>query len=563
MFGKQMTICILDIMSMIQLTNMEKEKLDPIKQAYVNVLQFITNNFYTSDGKSITVEISKDGKDNNYYDGNKIVLSDQLLDAYGKLNLPRFLIYYHELGHHLYSKGLFTLMENWSKQTTGPLTWKDNYHHLVNWIEDFYIEDRLLKEHSYLTDVMGCIRKLPPEYDIKSIAYAFNFWYVHNAPTPALQYNDQLIFKSYIDRLLALRSNKTTRFGNGILTTLSIKQSVETQFALLIIEFYNWCISKGILPDNKKLPPLKNPNQRLVPNDNNSSPQRDQLFETLEQMTDPNQHDPTDKDNASQGGVSSEHLRQLGKIEIPSYLEREHINTSTDLLKDELVIENKLINKELIDMSQQYNTTTTTIDGLFNATYKDTMNIQPRVNVLNFFNPNRLVDQHLFSEKQHTYNNVAIYRDVSGSTNGEIHTLMHHVCEHLMKEVPVDVKYYLYSSGEVSILDVPYVPWINDQNEPQEYSDNPLFKQLGGGTNSDAIADVITEQLSDKWLNIIVTDGDLHSLMQRDNIHSLLKNVFVIAVHSDIPDNLLGISIKEISDINGLNNVLATVNMDR
>ena len=51
--------------------------------------------------------------------------------------------------------------------------------------------------------------------------------------------------------------------------------------------------------------------------------------------------------------------------------------------------------------------------------------------------------------------------------------------------------------------------------------------------------------------------------MQRDNIHSLLKNVFVIAVHSDLPDNLLGISIKELKDIQGVNSVLATVNLDR
>jgi hypothetical protein len=535
--------------------------MDDIKQAYVNVLQFITNNFYTSDGKSITVELSKDGMTNNFYDGNKIVLSDQLLDAYGKLNLPRFLIYYHELGHHLYSKGLFTLLDTWQKQTSGPLTWNKNYHHLVNWIEDFYIEDRLLKEHAYLTDVIGCIRKLPPEYDIKSIEYAFNFWYVHNAPTSALQYNDQLIFKSYIDRLLALRSTKLTRFGNGILTTLSIKPSIETQFAMMIIEFYNWCINKGILPDNKNIPPLQNPNQHLVPNKDKSSPQLDKMYSDLENTFNPDTHDP--KDSNGNAGTFSDHSHQIGEIHIPDFLEQEHLNTSTDILKNELVIENILIKKELLDMSQRYDTSNTTIDGLFNSRYKDSMNMQPRVNVTNFFNPNRLVDQHLFREKQHTYNNVAIYRDVSGSTSGEVHTLMHHVCEHLMKEVPVDVKYYLYSSGDISILEIDYVPWEDDRNTPQVYEVNELFKQLGGGTNSDAIADVITEQLSDKWLNIIVTDGDLHSLMQRDNIHSLLKNVFVIAVHSDLPDNLLGISIKELRDIQGVNSVLATVNLDR
>ena len=46
---------------------------------------------------------------------------------------------------------------------------------------------------------------------------------------------------------------------------------------------------------------------------------------------------------------------------------------------------------------------------------------------------------------------------------------------------------------------------------------------MTGGTNSGAIADVITEQLNDKWLNIIITDGDLSDLMHRDNINSLLE----------------------------------------
>ena len=44
----------------------------------------------------------------------------------------------------------------------------------------------------------------------------------------------------------------------GILTTVSIKQSTETKFALLIIEFYNWCVAKGIFPANNPLPSLQN-----------------------------------------------------------------------------------------------------------------------------------------------------------------------------------------------------------------------------------------------------------------------------------------------------------------
>jgi hypothetical protein len=131
----------------------------------------------------------------------------------------------------------------------------------------------------------------------------------------------------------------------------------------------------------------------------------------------------------------------------------------------------------------------------------------------------------------------------------------------LFKDIPVDITYYLYSSGDISIIEVPYITWENDSVTPKEYENNPLYKQLGGGTNSDAIADVITTQLSDKWLNIIVTDGDLNSLMHRENIHALLNNVFVVAVSSELDNNLKGISIRKEDDVKHINSVMQSVNL--
>ena len=538
---------------MTQPINMEENKkpVDPIKQAYANVLQFITNNFYTSDGKNIEVVISNDSKDNSY-DGSKITLSEQLMDAYGTLNLPRFIIYYHELGHHLYSKGMFILLDLWAKINSGPLKWILHYHHLINWIEDFYIEKQLKKDHSYLTDVIDCIRKLKPDYNISEIQYAFNYYYVHEAPTPSLTYADQLIFKGYVDKLLTLRDSSKTRFGNGILTTLSIKPSIETQFALTIIEFYNWCISKNIFDntDNPPPPPLKNPNQRIE-----KQGTQQQIGNFLDKISNEFKNGKT----LSQGSNISDHSKTIGQFEY--YKEEAPIKEPTNLIKEELVQEKTLINKELLDMSQVSQVEQSTLDGLFTAKYKDSINIQPKVNVLNFFNPNRIADQNLFLEKAHTYMNVAIYRDISGSTSGDTHRLMSHVCEQLFKDIPVDITYYLYSSGDISIIEVPYITWENDNVTPKEYENNPLYKQLGGGTNSDAIADVITTQLSDKWLNIIVTDGDLNSLMHRENIHALLNNVFVVAVSSELDNNLKGISIRKQDDVKHINNVMQSVNL--
>jgi hypothetical protein len=140
------------------------------------------------------------------------------------------------------------------------------------------------------------------------------------------------------------------------------------------------------------------------------------------------------------------------------------------------------------------------------------------------------------------------------------------VCEQLHRDISVDITYYLYASGKISIIEVPYIEWEDSNNVPDIYKQNPLFSQLHGGTNSDAIADVITQQLSEKWLNIIITDGDLDQLMRRDNIMELLKNVFVVYVgvdESSIVDGLLGVVVNSVEDLAKINPVLSTINLNR
>lgn len=517
------------------------------KVAFAKVLEYITNTFYrTDENNEIAVVLDSQHKGNNYYDTHKIVLAEQLIDAFGDLNLPRFIVYYHELGHHLYSIGLFKLQEAWMKNTQGSsIEYHKKYDHLVNWIEDYHIENKLVIEHPYLTDVLNCIKKLPPDYDIKAIEYAFNYWYIYQTPTPALAYVDQVAFKAYVTKLLSIRDTQATRFGYGVVSDLTMKPTIETKFVKLIIEFHAWCVAKGILPD-APMPGLSNPNNHIAPQPGQGQGQGD-----------PN--DPNGQGGG--GGTSSDHSRRVGKTN--QFTEEYHIKSPTTVFKDDIVQENKLIQHELMDMSQRVQADTVTLDGLFATKHKDSAIIQPKIILPNFFNPQRLVDQILFSEKQHTYMNVAIYRDISGSTEGNIHSLMSFVCEQLYKDIPVNITYYLYSSGKISIVEVPYVRWDNHKHVPKEYASNSLFQQLNGGTNSDAIADVITQQLSDKWLNIIVTDGDLNALMARNNIMELLKNVFVISVNHEVEPGLLGVRVDNVSDVYKINPVLSTINLDR
>lgn len=520
---------------------------DPTKAAFVKVLEFITNTFYrTDENDEISIVLSNKSEADNFYDQQKIVLAEGLIDAFGKINLPRFLIYYHELGHHLFSQGMFKLQKTWAKLKGTPIDYNPKYDHLNNWIEDYYIEQKLIDEHQYLTDVLNCIKQLPPDYDIQALPYAFNFWYVHQGPTPALSYTDQLAFKAYVVNLLQLRQDGMTRFGHGVLSTLTMKKTRETKYIELLIEFYNWCVAKKIFNDKQQLPKLQNPNNHIDQGGQQGQGQNGQQGQ-------PN--------GSGKGGTSSDHSKTVGKNLTPQ--EVTHITKSTPIFKDEVAAENKLIQKELLDMSQRMQVDNHTLDGLFSTKYKDSSIIQPKIILKNFFNPNRIVDQVLFRLKRHTYMNVAIYRDISGSTHGSVHTLMEHVTSKLYEDIPVDITYYLYGSGKISIVEMPYIPWLKHDSPPSAYNANPLFKQIGGGTNSDAIADVITQQLSEKWLNIIITDGDLHSLMQRDNIKELLKNVFVIAVDSEVPSDLLGISVNTRGDIENINSKLSQINVNR
>ena len=527
---------------------MSKEELE--KLAFSKVLQFITNTFYADPDNPILISLEKD-KGSNYYDERKIVLSTELMDAFKAHNLPRFIVYYHELGHLLYSKGYFKLIRTWRKITNGPLAWSDKYSHLFNWIEDFYMEDKLIKEHSYLTDVIRCITRLPPEYDINRIEYAFNFYYVNKAPTPALSYLDQVSFITYIKQLMTLRDYQIVPFGNGVLSNLAIRPSNDTKFALLLIEFYDWCVSRKIFPPDKPLPELSTPINHLEVKPSSGAPQPVEATSSEVKVA-PQEH--------TESGSYSDHSKEVGKIE---YEERLPVKKPADtgLIKDELVQENKLIDKEMLDLSQIVQSDRFVLDGLFTNRYKKTSVTQSKVIIPNFYNPNRLLDQGLFKRRRRSYMNVAIYRDISGSVGTQYHKLMHEICELLMEHISVPITYYLYASGKISVVEIPYVPWEDLNDVPTLYEKNRLFKQLEGGTNSSAIADVITQQFSDKWLNIIITDGDLADLMRRDNIMALLKNVFVVSIGSQVEPGLLGVTAKVGEDISHVIPTLASIKM--
>lgn len=479
------------------------------------IFEEILQNFYDSE---ITVCI--DDKESNAYCSDKsIVLSRQLIDTFAKQKLPRFSVMYHELGHALYTGPMSELINKWenipSKSHSG-LEYNNKYFHLINWIEDFYIEDRLLKDYPYLNDILKCLRLLPVTYDINAIDKVFNYYYVYKHSSSALSAIESMEFYNYIHTLLQYRN--AYNFGKGPISLL-ISNSNETRYIKTLIEFYNWCVQKNIFKDSAVLPKLSLPCNIVTPS-LISVPQESTIGDSSNWISD------------CTGGSFSEHTHIVAKyLECFPDLDASKLDVFLDdYVTEEKLIKNEIINQSRIDSKEQ------SLDGLFNSKYIDTSIQQSKVIIKNFFNPNRLVDQVLFKTPSKSFNNVSIYRDISGSTSGTRHTLINIICKFLLEHIPIAANYYLYASGDISILQTNFIDWPDYSDKPKEYTNNPLFNQMSCGTNSDAIADVITEQLNDKWLNIIVTDGDLGALMRRDNIESLLENIFVISL-ADI-DNI-------------------------
>ena len=501
-----------------------------------NIFERVINNFYK---QGVSVRLS-DAPDTAYCAGDSIVLPTHLLEEFTAQHLPRFSVLYHELGHALYSHNLTLLLDKWENLPTSHNTYSyhPKYHHLINWIEDFYIEETLIEEYPFLSDVLKCIKRLNVPYDITEIDKAFNYFYVKGVATPTLNAYDACTFKSYINNLLTLR--RYNNFGKGPISLLSAK-SKETQYVKTIIEFYNWCVSKSILVD-AVLPPLLNPNNYISQKGNTTGQTGGQ----------------TDAQDDGGGGSSiTDHTHLIGQTYIetvPKYDPVEAALVSKDFVAEEKLIKAEILTQSMVDSS------CSSLDGLFNSLYVPTSIIQNKVIVPNFFNPNRLLDQVLFKVHDKVFNNVSIYRDISGSTHShKVFSLINDICKFLNEHIPIDYNFYLYASGDISILQTQFEDWDDYHNEtPEIYTNDPLFNQMGGGTNSSAIADVITEQLNDTWLNIVVTDGDLDDLMSRENISTLLDNIFVISLEDwhcirKLPHYVI---VQDITDIPKITNAL-------
>lgn len=482
----------------------------------LETVQTLINQFYPRPRHLFTdVTVTMSDRCEAYYNEktDTITFGEPLLDMFYEARLPKFALMYHEAGHRWFSHDVIKLFNQWKNLTHITPVYDKKYHHLMNWIEDFYIEEKVVKEYPFLTDIVSCLRMVPSK-DLTSIKHVFNYLYITGQPSPAfMDPKDQQDFIDQFNRLFNLRRHPN--FGMTPLSQFVARQSIEMMFIEKLVEFYDWLVLKDVFDKDVPLPPSPHP----IVTTNVQTPGKQNGNGNGNGNSVPK---PT-LNGTSVGGTSTTYTTKIGGVRV-TYNIPQHNNKT-------LI---KMYREERQRFVGRIDTNNSTLDGVFNGKFVDSNLMSNHINIKHCFEPKKLLDEMIFKKKERCFNNVSIYRDVSGSTHDDnLFSLINNVCAGIIKEIPIQYHFYLYASGDVSILELPFISWDDENTPPEVYTDNEDFRNLGSGTNSGAIANVIAEQFNDKHLNIVVTDGDLHNLFKRDDLNALLQNVFTIFVGID------------------------------
>lgn len=202
-------------------------------------LNAIYRSFYTETG-SVSIKPGHEGGFINM-DSNQMTLYEKYIIDLWDSGVPPLLVFYHEIGHLL-----FTTQDIIS---VGHSLHQDVFH-LLNWIEDFYIEERLMKELYYVKPYIKMLHEVVPEFidDWQKPEFAFNYYYAFegqiplwmNQTTPAIGQT----FDNYIKRLLNLRRNITSKFA-------------QQRFVNELTNFYQFCVTHKILTPSTPPPPTQ------------------------------------------------------------------------------------------------------------------------------------------------------------------------------------------------------------------------------------------------------------------------------------------------------------------
>lgn len=463
------------------LTKEDVDRRQLFTKWFERYLNSIYKSFYKAEGK-VTIRTGHEGGFVNL-DSMEIVIYEKLIVDLWKSNIPPLLVFYHEIGHVLYT---IAPVVDYGKML------KPDMFNLLNWIEDFFVESELMKKLYFIKPYIKMLHEVVPDHidDWEKTHFALHYYYCYEGMVPRWMEKDKEHlaepFKRYIETLKHLRASFASKFARE-------------KFIRMFEEFYTFCIKHKILTAYTPPPPLE----------------------------------PRPKHEGGEGaskGFPGEEMRESESVETDAYKE----DTGEDVPDSEIIrppfrpldpskgFDPKF--KELMDlMGKEYE------KSLYD-TFKLTKKGKPQLCqvTVHTASPRSLIDPIAietgrsdfyleYTLEEFSYTAYNLFIDVSGSV-GHNKTF-----NQLGKDIIDIIKHYpyaVYGFGD----DV--IQW------DQKKIDNILSLECRDSTESPIIGDIILEKKEIGNLNIILSDGDLSNLCRRPDIAQITKQylfVFIVA----------------------------------
>lgn len=461
-------------------------------------LNSIYSSFYKTEG---TVEI-KHGVDGGHVnlESLKIVLFDKLINDLWASKVPPLLVFYHEIGHVLYTTEELSIYGKSLSET--------NFN-LLNWIEDFYIEDRLMKELYFIKPYIKMLHEVVPDFidDWQKPHFAFHYYYCYEGMTPRWMDKEPLSigieFKQYIEQLKHLRASFSNRFARE-------------KFIRKFEDFYMFCVKHRILTKETPPPPMdpsgkgagepigtsKGPGGRYTGDSSESGgtftgPETEGTSEDITGET----YKDDEGEDVSESKIIHPPFKPLHPkkgfdpvfADLLSGLEKEFEKTMFDSFK--LAKKGK---PELVPLTIATTSPRSMVDPIAIETCRSDIYLE-------------------YTTEDFAYTAYNLFIDVSGSVG---HNLTFNTIGKKIIDIIRHYPYAVYGYGN----DV--IKWN------QEKIDNILKLTCRDGTESPIIGDIILEKKELGNLNIILSDGDLSNLCRRKDISEITKQylfVFIVA----------------------------------
>jgi hypothetical protein len=459
-------------------------------------LNAIYTSFYKADG-SLKIKPGHEGGFVNL-DAMEIVLFEKLIQDLWASGIPPLLVFYHEIGHVLYTPK--EVMEY--GRSLRPDIFK-----LLNWIEDFYIEDKLMKELYFIKPYIRMLHEVVPDFidDWEKPEFALHYYYCYEGLTPRWMDKTKpdpiaTQFKRYIEQLKHLRVSFSSRFARE-------------KFIRLFEEFYTFCVKHKIL--TKKTPPAP-----LEPRESEGDETKGTKgaggTHTGGAGGETKAASEESEEGAGEGDYADDEGEDVPKSKLirPPFKPLDPVKGFDPMFKELMTLMEKEYEKSLYDSFKLSKRGKPELVPITKPTTSPRSMIDPIA-----IETGRSDIYLEYTTEEFSYTAYNLFIDVSGSVghNLTFNTLGRDIIN-IIKHYP----YAVYGYGD----DV--TKW------DQKKIDNILELSCRDGTESPIIGDIILEKKELGNLNIILSDGDLGNLCRRKDISEITKQylfVFVVSSH--------------------------------